>query len=511
MGNFPQVGRLEQISIVLPTPAIWMDHRFLGQPVLPAVEAMEILAQTIRQRFARHPVSRIIQARFEKFLFLNPETEQSAARVELEALENGNLQAALLTRAKAPKAAITRTKVHARMTFAPPDSLPSLPGLETAVFLEGICTTIPPESIYADLVPFGQAFRNIKGPLLLSAEGALARIETPAQPADPGLQPLLGSSFALDAAFHAACVWAQRYHGIVAFPVAVEQRCVLAPARAGKTYFGRIFPKAIDSGLLRFDICLRDENGRMCEWVEGVQMRDVSAGRLQPPAWIISPHNPDPLQDLRSACPAMSIIELDGITSLADEMLTSLEKQKYRKMVGRRRKSFMAARLALKHLYCQIAGRHAVVPANQIETVYEDSALPRIGGIASKMGYHCSVSHDRRFAIAAADTDTLGVDVEVIGDKILNFKNIFMSKTERGLLRESILDQQQAATRIWSIKEAVAKARGMHLAEAWERVQVTALQAARSDFSLAREKMTARHAVVDDHLFTLVPSRNWSK
>jgi phosphopantetheinyl transferase len=179
--------------------------------------------------------------------------------------------------------------------------------------------------------------------------------------------------------------------------------------------------------------------------------------------------------------------------------------------VGRRRKSFMAARLALKHLFRQITGQHPFVPANQIETVHENSALPRMGGIDSKRAYHCSVSHDKRFAIAVADTRNLGVDVEVIDDKVLNFKNIFMIKSEQEMMRDSTLDQRQAAVRIWSIKEAVAKAAGMRLAEAWERVQVTALHAAQSDFSLAHDKMTALHAVVDDHLFTLVPSRNWSK
>ena len=489
-----------------------MDHRFLDQPVLPAVETMEVLAQAIRQRFGPHPVNRINQARFEKFLFLNPGAEQLAFQVELEALENGNLQAALLTRVKAPKAAITRTKVHARMTFALSDFQPSFRDLEISGFLEGICTRIPPESIYADLVPFGPAFHNIKAPLLLSASGALARIETPQlQPADHTLQPLLGSPFALDAAFHAACVWAQHYHGIVAFPVALNQRCLLVPTCPGKTYFGRIFPQKIDSGLFVFDICLRDEKGRVCEWVEGVQMRDVSAGRLQPPAWITSTHRPDPLRDLRNACLAMSIIELEGVTSLAGEALTPLEQQKLGKMVGRRRHSFTAARLALKHVCRQIDGGLTIVPANQIETVHKNCALPRLGEIGSRMGYHCSVSHDRRFAIAVADSDVLGVDVEVINGKILNFLNIFMSKTECGLTRDGTLDQRLAAVRIWSVKEAVAKAMGLRLAEAWERVQVTALHAAQSDFSLARKKMTALHAMVDDHLFTLVPSRNWSK
>jgi phosphopantetheinyl transferase len=512
MGNLPQVGRLEQIPIVLPTPAYWMDHQFLGQPVLPAVEAMEVLARTIQKIFGYHPVRRISQARFEKFLFLNAEAEQLKAIIELQELENGSIQASLLTRAKAPKAAITRAKVHARMTLAPSNGAFNPPSLEAAVFLEGVCTTITPESIYVDLVPFGPAFRNIKAPLILSAEGALARIETPQTlPADTDLQPLLGSPFALDAAFHAACVWAQHYHGIVAFPVAVDHRSILSPTRAGETYFGRIFPKKSDADRLSFDIGLMDESGRVCEWVEGVQMRDVSAGRLQPPAWIACTQRDDPLQELRKACLAMSVVELDGVTSLAGEMLTALERQKYQKMVGRRRKSFMAARLALKHLFRQITGQHPFVPANQIETVHEDSALPRMGGIDSKRAYHCSVSHDKRFAIAVADARILGVDVEVIDGKILNSKNIFMLKSEREMIRKSTLDQRQAAVRIWSIKEAVAKATGMRLAEAWERVQVTSLHAAQSEFSLAHDEMTALHAVVDDHLFTLVPSRNWSK
>ena len=99
-------------------------------------------------------------------------------------------------------------------------------------------------------------------------------------------EDLLGSPFPLDATMHAACVWGQRFSGIVPFPVGVEKRIIYQKTKKGGAYLGRVVPVKVDYESLIFDALIYDLNGIMYESVSGIQMRDVSQGRLRPPPWI---------------------------------------------------------------------------------------------------------------------------------------------------------------------------------------------------------------------------------
>ena len=92
-----------------------------------------------------------------------------------------------------------------------------------------------------------------------------------------------------NAAFHAACVWGQRYGGMVAFPVALDQRVIVRPTRSGDAYHCRIIPTKTETDRLIFDIFISGEDNALYECALGVCMRDVSAGRMKPPAWIMKP------------------------------------------------------------------------------------------------------------------------------------------------------------------------------------------------------------------------------
>lgn len=482
-----------------------MDHHFQGKPVLPAVEAMEALARFVKETYPRLRVDHLIDANFEKFLFLEPHTDQIDAFVNVESLGDGRLQATLLTRTKSPKAAFTRTKIHVRLTFDPSPPLQHRLPLDTAAALKGVCTMVPPEKIYQELVPFGPTFRNIQSPLYISPDGAIARIQTPGKGYHTANgNSRLGSGYALDAAFHAACVWAQHFKGIVAFPVAVDRRTIVHPTHPAKTYIGRIIPKTISDTLLIFDIFLFGENGLVCEIAEGVRMRDVSGGRLQPPDWIRCNAPPDPFRNFKKQMGDMVIVELDAVAGFAHEALAPLEMQRYEKMGDRRRKSFLAARMALKRLYRRGRNQDDTTPANKIETVCKNSPLPCAGPEGSSIEEYCSVSHDRRFAIGVVHHQAVGVDVEVISPKALKADRIFMSAEEQKRVEHAAMENTSAAVRIWSVKEAVAKATGMNLADAWARVRVTAIDEMESELSVDGEILTAQHVTVDEHLFTLV-------
>jgi hypothetical protein len=93
----------------------------------------------------------------------------------------------------------------------------------------------------------------------------------------------------LDAAFHAACVWGQRYAGVVAFPVGLAKRQIHVPCEPERLYEGQIRVRKRNPQRLVFDIDITDEvrgKGRLCEAVRAVVMRDVSGGRLKPPDWL---------------------------------------------------------------------------------------------------------------------------------------------------------------------------------------------------------------------------------
>ena len=177
---------MPRISIKFSPPAHLADHHFMGQPVLPAVEAMEILAATAKQANKNQPVTTISNARFDKFLPIDPNQSAIEAFADIEQPESGKVQTQLATKTRAPRAKITRTKIHTQLAFEADPTLPGFVPLDVAAALEGICVTVEPEKIYKELVPFGPAYANISAPLWLSPDGALAAIQCPDLPTASG-------------------------------------------------------------------------------------------------------------------------------------------------------------------------------------------------------------------------------------------------------------------------------------------------------------------------------------
>jgi len=244
-------------AVTIPVEPAWADHRFQGRAVLPAVEALQLLARLVRELEPGRPVRHLRNAAFDKFLELPPAGGSVAAWCELRPQGDGSLRAALLTRTQAVSSRMVRTRVHAQVEFHPDEGPPLPAALDLAAALAGPCFTVEPAAIYRDLVPFGPAFRTIARPLFVSPEGALAVIDAP--PRGPGATDLpLGSPFVLDAALHAACVWSQRHAGIVAFPVGFRRRVIVRLTEPDGAYVSRIFPLGSDAGVLTFDIWILD-------------------------------------------------------------------------------------------------------------------------------------------------------------------------------------------------------------------------------------------------------------
>lgn len=272
----------------LPLPIVALphlaDHHFEGRPVLPSVEALQALARLVREHAPSVAVHDSRQARFLRFLPLpiGVDSNEIDAHAELEEQEDGSLTASLVTVATLGRTKITRAKEHLRVTFgrstiSPPEA-PELPRSDTATTY-----TVGAKDLYRDLVPFGPAFQNAEDPITLTPAGATARLKAPASPA---LDGPLGSPFPLDAAMHVACAWGQRYAGVVAYPVGYERRWILRPAVPGEEYECVVIARDDAEATLRFDLWITDPDGATREVVQGLEMEDVSRGRLKVPDWV---------------------------------------------------------------------------------------------------------------------------------------------------------------------------------------------------------------------------------
>jgi hypothetical protein len=260
------------------------DHHFDGKVILPAVELLIVLAKVAKINFPQVNISYMHKARFFRFLSISPDTRRLEVFVDIETTDDGVVVASLLTSVKSKTGTISRTAEHARVEFAAADYTPSfVPPFRVVNKLKGNCISVPSTTIYRELVPFGTAYQNIVGDLSVSPEGAVAYVSGGGNEAD---EDLLGSPFPLDAAMHAACVWGQRFSGIVPFPVGFEKRIIYKKTKKGGIYLGRVVPVNVKHNSLIFDAWIYDSDGIIYESISGIQMRDVSQGRLRPPQWI---------------------------------------------------------------------------------------------------------------------------------------------------------------------------------------------------------------------------------
>jgi hypothetical protein len=287
MADLPQINKTGRLPVDIAVFPYLQDHRFEGKAVLPAVEAMQVLAQSVKEFVPETDITAITDTTFDKFLFIPPDIKKIDALCSITSFENGDITAVLQTKTRTKKAVFTRIKEHVTVHY--PRIKPEVAASfhNPLSFGESGCMEISPDQIYRELVPFGPAYHNISENLTLHKNGALAKLRAPIISAAIEKTGQLGSPFVLDAAFHAACVWGQRYSGVVAFPVRVEKRIIVKPTQPGDTYTSTAKPVRTDSDMLIFDICIYDEDNTLYEIALGVHMRDVSAGRMKPPKWII--------------------------------------------------------------------------------------------------------------------------------------------------------------------------------------------------------------------------------
>jgi hypothetical protein len=276
------------IPVSISIPEYLRDHCYEGRAVLPAAEALQILARSL-PRDIDH-CDPLIQegGEFSRLLQIDPGVNTLLLFHEIRLSYEGKMQSRLNTLHSGRQTQLNRRITHVSVNFSSGETYRQRERQtpKTSVDADpwkGPLFIFSCQQLYRDLVPFGLSYRNVITDVTLDGSGAGAGVS--GGEIREAIGPL-GSPFPFDAAMHVACAWGQRYGNIVAFPVGFERREILTPTSAGETYLCRVIPLAGEGSFLRFNICLYDEKRKLVEIILGLKMRDISGGRLKPPAWV---------------------------------------------------------------------------------------------------------------------------------------------------------------------------------------------------------------------------------
>jgi hypothetical protein len=285
MENISGIKQKQRYPLQLKIDPYLFDHYLEGKTIFPAVEALIVLAKTVKHHFPKINIDFLQNARFPRFLIIEPQIKNIDVFVDVVDNDAGTIAASLTTAVKIKAGNITRMIEHAYVEFNTTDNPAYIPAhpFQSLEKLSGKCINMPAGSVYRELVPFGDAFQNIVSDLSLSLDGALAYLSGGKCDVD---DDLLGSPFPFDAAMHAACVWAQRFTDVVPFPIGFAKRNIFQKTKLKGNYLTRIIPMKYDTEPFIFNIWIFDLQGNICEMIEGLQMRDVSQGKRKSPLWI---------------------------------------------------------------------------------------------------------------------------------------------------------------------------------------------------------------------------------
>jgi hypothetical protein len=269
----------EGVAMRLKVPLWFRDHCFNDRVILPAVEGIRLLAAAVQVPHPAANVQAMEEAKFSKFLEIPPDQDEIDIQVDVCAMADGRVRARLLTRKQLKT--MTRLTGHCELLFGCCSAVD--PGPEQPISDTNPTAQVSAERIYHELVPFGPTYRTLRGQVRLGQDWALGRLRTPDLPLS---FPPIGSPFAFDGAMHAACVHGQRSVDFVPFPVGFATRIITLPTLPDEKYLVRADLRSLAAEELVYDLMILDESERIRETILGLRMRDVTGGRIKPPAWI---------------------------------------------------------------------------------------------------------------------------------------------------------------------------------------------------------------------------------
>jgi len=206
------------------------------------------------------------------------------------------------------------------------------------------------------------------------------------------------------------------------------------------------------------------------------------------------------IDQIRSACLGWILFNIETICSAGEHLLTPRETARAMRMGPRRRRDFIAARVALKRLARQLDIVKENRPDREIETLGPDHVRPCL----AESGIYCSVSHSARLVAAVAHRHPVGVDLEMISEKATRIWSLFLSPRERALVLQSGLNLERIAARAWTVKEAAAKALGLDLFRAIREVEVVSVGGEEAVMRYQGKTYPVRHCEGNGYVITLI-------
>jgi len=263
------------------------DHAILGKVIVPAVEILNFLLHFLDdQGVALGDPLTMRDAIFPRFL---PADDVPRCRFEVTledaSSSGGKVRTTLISRIALPNG-MERQRTHAAITFGgAPAARPAPP------YENGVDCRVLAEQVYRDLIPFGPHFRNLRGSIRLAPAGAWAMVESP-DPPHPNPSKA-GCPYLFDSAMHLACIWGQRYAGMVAYPTGFSSRTVFSPIRHGQRRCAARVVMTEPRHLLT-QLWLIDDEHQVCDATLGLAMAPIAVG-APPPAWFASGPSPEAL------------------------------------------------------------------------------------------------------------------------------------------------------------------------------------------------------------------------
>lgn len=208
------------------------------------------------------------------------------------------------------------------------------------------------------------------------------------------------------------------------------------------------------------------------------------------------------LNNIITKVSAYVVIELSSIDHGGCIYLTNEEMNKFKSLGDRRKTSFLGGRIALKTLVKKLLN-NSELDFCDINTI-SGSAKPEIVVNGKDLNYYFSLSHDERFAFAAAGAKPIGADVEVLSDRILKLKRKFINSEEQTLLRCPALGDVEFSMRVWSVKESSAKLLNADFIKICKAANVIIVGKDNSEMRVDEKMYIGYHDIIDKHLFTIV-------
>jgi phosphopantetheinyl transferase len=203
-------------------------------------------------------------------------------------------------------------------------------------------------------------------------------------------------------------------------------------------------------------------------------------------------------------CSCLIVLEHKKLPEDLQEYITKDETHRADRMGARRRQGFLAVRLGLKLLARFLYPDLQNVPANKLRTLEYESPRPRLPEFIGSDQYCVSASHNNHLTVVAASSNLIGIDVEDRASKAWRGRSFFMNASEQEMAQQFPPGPEKAALRVWSAKEAAAKAFNLDLGQALWDVRLTAIDDKTSAALYQNHECVIHHFEVDDNLVSIL-------